>query len=79
MSVPAGFDDWIGQGIEKGFCGPPVCGTHDGIPMTDEEEARCEEGEDPCVFIIRPYHDADEKKAVEDNHAPSKWRDTYSQ
>ena len=31
------FDDWMAYGIQKGWCGPPVCYVHDGLPFTDEE------------------------------------------
>ena len=32
------FDLWLKYGIEQGFCGPPVCYTHDGIPTSEEED-----------------------------------------
>jgi len=41
------FDDWLAFGIKQGFCGPPVCSTHDGIPTSEEEDLLWEE-EDPC-------------------------------
>jgi len=31
------FDHWLRLGIELGHCGPAVCDTHDGTPMTEEE------------------------------------------
>ena len=34
---------WLAYGIEQGFCGPPVCTTHDGIPSTREEDEVWEE------------------------------------
>ena len=71
-------DEWLRLGIEQGWCGPPVCLTHDGTPMTDEEEAQFDDGDEPCIFAVRPYRDADEKAAVEANHPPSVWRRTNS-
>jgi hypothetical protein len=71
------FDDWLALGIERGFCGPPVCSTHDGIPTSEEEDLEWEEY-DPCVHVIRPYTGPDHKAAVEENHSPSTWRDTWS-
>ena len=71
------FDDWIAFGIKMGFCGPPVCSTHDGIPTSEEEDEQWEEF-DPCIHVIRPYTEESHKIAVEINHAPSKWRDTWS-
>ena len=71
------FDDWLELGIERGFCGPPVCSTHDGIPTSEEEDLEWEEY-DPCVHVIRPYSGPEHKAAVEENHSPSTWRDTWS-
>lgn len=65
---------WLAEGIENGWAGPAVCSTHDGTPITAAEEDEFNEGYDPCVFIIRPYHDAAERAAVEANHSPSTWR-----
>ena len=68
------FDHWLEYGMEQGFCGPIVCSTHDGIPMTDvEEEALWDRGE-PCVHVIRPYLNGAHGAAVEEYHSPSNWR-----
>jgi len=72
------FDEWITYGIEKGWCGPPVCYTHDGLPMSEQEYAEFDEGQDPCTHIVRMYEDIDMKKEVEDNHSPSQWRNSYT-
>jgi len=71
------FDEWITYGIEKGWCGPPVCYTHDGLPMSEQEYAEFDEGQDPCTHIVRMYEDIDMKKSIEDNHSPSQWRNSY--
>lgn len=49
------FFDWIELGVERGWCSQEVCFTHDGAPMSDEEEAAWEEGLDPCLFAVRIY------------------------
>ena len=72
------FDEWIAYGIEKGWCGPPVCYTHDGLPMSEQEYAEFDEGQDPCTHIVRMYEDIDMKKEIEDNHSPSQWRNSYT-
>ncbi len=72
------FDEWITYGIEKGWCGPPVCYTHDGLPMSEQEYAEFDEGQDPCTHIVRMYEDIDMKKSIEDNHSPSQWRNSYT-
>lgn len=71
------FEDWITLGIEKGWCGPPVCYTHDSVPTTDDEDTAFEEGNDPCLHVVRMYSDAEQKAAVETNHPPSVWRNRY--
>lgn len=71
------FEEWLHTGVTSGYCGPIVCFTHDGLPLTEAEEEAWDEGYDPCVWIIRPYECAIEKKAVETNHSPSKWRNQF--
>ena len=71
------FDEWITLGIEKGWCGPPVCYTHDGLPMSTSEEEEFNEG-DPCIHIIRMYESKEIADAVVENHSPSVWRDNYT-
>ena len=68
------FDEWLRYGYNKGWCGPDVCETHDGVPMSDLESISFFEGEDPCIPIIRLYDSAETKLAVEKEHSPSQWR-----
>jgi hypothetical protein len=72
------FDEWIAYGLEKGWCGPPVCYTHDGLPMSENEMQEFDDGTDPCMHIVRMYEDIDMKDQIEDNHSPSKWRNSYT-
>jgi hypothetical protein len=72
------FDEWISYGIEKGWCGPPVCYTHDGLPMSEQEYSEFDEGQDPCTHVVRMYEDIDMKKSIEENHSPSQWRNSYT-
>lgn len=69
-----GIHEWLEYGWKKGYCGPPVCYSHDGIPMADYEDEYFAEGDDPCLFLVRLYEDDDHREAVEDNHTASKWR-----
>jgi hypothetical protein len=71
------FDEWIKFGIEKGWCGPPVCYTHDGLPMT-EEEFSTDDIDGYCIHIVRMYEDDNMKANIEENHSPSVWRDIYT-
>lgn len=67
------FDEWVQQGISNQWCGPIVCYTHDGLPMTDEEIDQFEE-EDPCIHIIRMYQSPEIALQIEQDHSPSVWR-----
>lgn len=72
------YQEWMAYGIEKGWCGPPVCYTHDGLPMSEQEMQEFDEGQDPCIHIVRMYEDVGMKKEIEDNHSPSQWRNSYT-
>jgi hypothetical protein len=69
------FDQWLKLGYDNGWCGPDVCETHDGLPLSEDEATEFEES-DPCIHIIRLYTDAQHKADVEENHSPSVWRAT---
>ena len=45
--------EWIEMGVDKGWCAPMVCETHEGLPMTEAERLDWEEGFDPCLFALR--------------------------
>jgi hypothetical protein len=72
------FDEWMSYGIKKGWCGPPVCSTHDGLPMSEQEDAEFGEGQDPCIHVVRMYDDIDTKEKIENSHSPSQWRNSYT-
>jgi len=69
------FDDWLKFGFDNGWVGPSVCWTHDGYPSTASEDEEFETG-DPCIHGLRLYGSPEEKRLVEENHAPSIWRAT---
>jgi len=46
-------DEWYRIGVREGFCSRSFCMTHDGPPLTDEEEADYEDGGDPCIHGVR--------------------------
>ena len=72
------FDEWIAYGLEKGWCGPPVCYTHDGLPMSENEMQGFDDGQDPCMHVVRMYEDIVMKNEIEENHSPSLWRNSYT-
>lgn len=71
------FDMWMELGIEKGWVGAPVCSTHDGVPTSAEEDEAWEDGDDLCIHVLRLYRSQEEKKNIEQNHAPSRWRNPF--
>lgn len=74
------FDEWLKIGLDHGFCGPAVCETHDGFPMSDEEWAIADlDGEPPCMHMIRLYADEEHQVAIEKAHSPSVWRKPHEQ
>ena len=58
------------MGLAQGWCSPPVCATHDGVPTTASED----EEDEPCVHVLRLYRDEDERLKVEENCSPAVWR-----
>lgn len=72
------FDEWLQQGLTLGFVGPAICHTHDGLPLSETEDADFEDGGDPCIHILRLYEDKKTKQSIEENHSPSVWRATNS-
>lgn len=70
---PMDFEEWLAYGHAKGWNGPPVCETHDGVPLSELESTEFETG-DPCVHIVRLYDSPEHKREVEENHSPSQWR-----
>jgi hypothetical protein len=70
------FDLWMEIGVRNGFCGAPICYTHDGLPTTASEDESWGDDDDPCIHIVRMYENADVRQEVEANHSPSVWRRT---
>jgi len=68
------IEQWIKYGFDKGWCGPPVCETHDSLPTSIFEDEVLWAGDDPCIHIVRLYEDFETKQSVEANHSPSNWR-----
>lgn len=45
--------EWLELGIARGWCTPVVCQTHDGPALTEFETWQFDEGDDPCVPVVR--------------------------
>ena len=70
------FNEWINIGIKAGYCGPAVCYTHDGLPLSKREDELMWDSAELCIGIVRLYDDRETKMQVEMNHSPSVWRIT---
>jgi hypothetical protein len=68
------FEEWSKYGWEQGWCGPPLCLSHDGFPFTEEEDEWQIDGGDPCVHFIRLYEDETQRLSIEDKDSPTNWR-----
>jgi hypothetical protein len=44
---------WLAVGSKMNFMGAITCYTHDGPVLTGSEELEFEEGNDPCITIMR--------------------------
>lgn len=48
------YANWLQEGIDKGYCTPRFCYTHEGDPFMDaEEEEQWEAGGDPCMPVTK--------------------------
>ena len=68
------LEEWLRYGGERGWVSAPVCSTHDGVPTSEAEDDDVWDGGDPCVHVLRLYESELQKRAVEKNHSPAKWR-----
>jgi hypothetical protein len=64
------LDDWLNIGWDNGWCSPPVCASHDGVPLSEPEA----EDWDVCVTVVRIYTSPEMRREVENDHPPSVWR-----
>lgn len=70
------YTEWIKLGIDNGWCTSTVCYTHDGVPMTEDEEQQFEQGDDPCIHISRMCETPEQQQQIEQTHSASAWRRT---
>jgi len=68
------FNEWLQIGISNRWCGPVICDTHDGMPLTEDESEMIWDGQDPCIHIVRLYETPEHAEAIEESHSPSMWR-----
>lgn len=68
------YDEWVRIGVEHQWAIPEVCYTHDGLPMTVEEQALYDVGYDPCVHIIRVCEPHQHRAIYRSLQDEFKWR-----
>jgi hypothetical protein len=61
------FQEWLEIGRSNLFVSPIICSTHDGIPGSDEETQMWEDGDDPCIHVMRVYPDKETAALIEPN------------
>lgn len=47
------FEEWLEHGQLEGWISDPHCQTHDGTRMTEEEDEQFNDGDDPCIIVVR--------------------------
>jgi len=73
--IDAEFSIWLENGIKNGWISPPVCSTHDGVPLTElEEDTMFYDSNDVCVYVSRLYESQAQRLEVERNNCPIAWR-----
>ena len=49
------FQEWVEYGVVNGWVAQPVCYHHEMLPVTDAESEQMDEGDDPCLNVIRVW------------------------
>ncbi len=68
------YEKWLQIGMEQGWCGPEMCESHHGIPLSESEHQEILLGLDPCILLVRLYMDEEHRNDVERYHEASDWR-----
>lgn len=60
------FGKWLVEGVTKGWISMPICSTHSPVPLRDWEEYELFTGDDdPCIFVMRLWHDGEDEEEDE--------------
>ncbi|WP_395772556.1 hypothetical protein [Arenimonas sp.] len=46
-------EQWLDYGLSRGWCSTSFCSTHDLGPITADEESALDDGDDPCMPVVR--------------------------
>lgn len=65
---------WIADGLRQGFCTPPGCYWHDGVPLTADDELVLNGDDEICVYVMRVCFRENEQTEVEANDTGSRER-----
>jgi hypothetical protein len=61
------FEEWLEIGKQNKWASDPICDSHDTYPVTKEEVELYDDGERPCIDIIRLYKTPEEFDKAENN------------
>lgn len=56
------FAEWLALGVGQGWVSLPVCAVHNGPPLSESESMAFDDGDDPCVLVLRVWPDRDMKE-----------------
>ena len=68
------YTAWMRHGLAMGWISPPTCYNHDGLGLTELEELQLENGDDPCIWLVRVYEDDEMRRELEESFSPYSWR-----
>ena len=60
------FEDWLQVGVVAGWISDTGCAMHHGLPMRDWEEYEIDQGNDPCMVVVRVWMDGMQHVTLED-------------
>lgn len=64
------FQDWLEEGIARGFCSDVWCWNHD-FPIVENEKTKAyidsQDSEDPCIDCVSIYHIFDSSHSKTDH------------
>jgi len=55
MSDRDEFEIWLLLGIQRQWISEVICERHDGVPWTETESLKWQDGDDFCVPAVRVY------------------------
>lgn len=64
-------ETWLAYGIQHRYITPVFCATHDSLPLTALEWDQFDDGDDPCLAVVRIIDD--ERRVALEVGNPEMW------